>query len=574
MPAGPAREEPARSVSPTGEQKRAAGRAPVQGAPTPAALARLQASAGNQAVGVAVQRLTFWTSWLRYGTQQKKNLDAAERALKDREARLRQRWQDVSPYAERLKDEHGKALDRLPALLADLSTLAVQDWDPGTSATATRAMDKVESKLTTLESAVGILVTADEQKEQQEKQEKKQVEAAATLEKRRSAAQRSVAASKAVLGVLLSLDASERGLPEVRPLQDALKKHAEQIQKMSESEGNVSDWVNKAEGFVKSVESTRQYHNLPAARGAVEKLRAQAEADRESAERRVTEERQALKQAVEGARKAVGGLQTEGEDAHGLWEDLRDALADLEDDRDKGRLPDLRQVRDDAIVLLDAAVLEADRARKRADQLGPVREKEVGQAEQARADLDPAAPLHAIAREHKKALRLREACLADLKTCSSLRGVAVEAWHKARPKLQTYRHKKEPATTTSAKVLTVEKGGSAAAPLTITHGGATYSVIESGAKLYGRLDVGALSAYPAAVPLFQNAIPNGLIASFGTGDTGVKKRSATIYELKVRRSNLTAYELPATLRVNNSAAPARTPEGYQAVTFDHAFTAH
>jgi hypothetical protein len=221
---------------------------------------------------------------------------------------------------------------------------------------------------------------------------------------------------------------------------------------------------------------------------------------------------------------------------------------------------------------LVAAREKASDAFQSAKQFIALHEPDVGRDEATLAQLTDQSGADTISKALTAAQSTHKGCGAARDSAQSAHDHAKVLRDDALKLVHFYRHKRDPKGTTAAKVHEVTKGSSST-PLTIDHNGTTFSLISAGARLYGRLDPAALAAYPAAQPLFQTALANGLIASFGTGDTGVKKRGADAYELKVRRTNLTANELPTALRVENINRPALVGNS-KAITFDRAFTAH
>lgn len=106
----------------------------------------------------------------------------------------------------------------------------------------------------------------------------------------------------------------------------------------------------------------------------------------------------------------------------------------------------------------------------------------------------------------------------------------------------------------------------------VEFGGKTYMLIPKSNNVYGRITAkigGKVDAF------FEDAMLRGIIAGFGKGQSGVKMRDASTYEIKVRRTVLTANQVSGTLRIGNSNAPvANEAEDKFFVTFNNQFEAH
>lgn len=102
--------------------------------------------------------------------------------------------------------------------------------------------------------------------------------------------------------------------------------------------------------------------------------------------------------------------------------------------------------------------------------------------------------------------------------------------------------------------------------------GNTYMLIPKSANVYGRITTKISNKVDA---FFEDAMLRGLIAGFGKGQSGVKMRDASTYEIKVRRTVLTANQVSGTLRIDNTNPPVANEKGDKFfVTFNHQFDAH
>lgn len=502
-----------------------------------AALLRLQVTAGNLAATTALQRITFRTShkllWSREKTDEELTKD--ERKLRDRESTLKARWRDVQEYADQLKPT---SLAAVQDLIDALDSLAVEDWAPRTSELAATKLSDAEKLMAPLVDAV------------------ERLRKAADRAKERAAREPAVVEAIAGLQPLLGASEEERDLPFLKPLVDTLDKHDTQIRRLRGATDDVA-WLDAARGFLTSV----------AASGA----RLSDATTRLKTHREELGERwQSLRRAVDEARADVDELHEVLDEADDLWRDLDLEQSELAQQADTDARDDLVGSRNKAMDALATALEAASEVFRLAKKVLPLHDAAVGAREADLSRMTQSSPevVGAVVAARKTLKDGRAAVEKVREARREARGLRDEAGKL----LKAYRHKRDPMATTQPKARGVASASSAV-PDTIEHDGVTYHLIEAGASLYGRLGPGVLAGYPGATELFREALTKGLIASMGSGDTGVKKRSAERYEVKVRRPNLVAHELPGTLRVDNTTAPLRTGRAL-AVTFDRAFLAH
>ena len=103
-------------------------------------------------------------------------------------------------------------------------------------------------------------------------------------------------------------------------------------------------------------------------------------------------------------------------------------------------------------------------------------------------------------------------------------------------------------------------GGSTSTSGPLEHGGRRWHPF--GPNLYGCISVGGNGVITGhALALFQDALQfNGLISPTSLGESGVKLKNGT-YEIKVRRTNLTAYGLESDLRIYSTQDQTHQHDG-------------